>query len=153
MNYCLTCQKPTSNPKFCSRSCSAKTNGRLYPKRKLTNQCKICNIPIVSNRTYCKTCSPNFVDWDNIKLSDVQGKRQYQKNSRIRDLARTKYRESGKPLVCSRCGYSKHVEICHIRSISSFDGSATISEINSFENLITLCRNCHWELDHGSLTL
>jgi hypothetical protein len=28
-----------------------------------------------------------------------------------------------------------------------------LAEINSPGNLVGLCRNCHWELDHGLLRL
>ena len=33
---CVTCQKKTTNPKFCSRSCAARHNNRAHPKRKKT---------------------------------------------------------------------------------------------------------------------
>jgi predicted HNH restriction endonuclease len=46
-----------------------------------------------------------------------------------------------------------HVEVCHIREINSFPDTAIIKEINDHGNLILLCRNCHWELDHGLLDL
>lgn len=52
---------------------------------------------------------------------------------------------------CFKCGYDKAVEICHIQSVSSFDGSATIGEVNHPTNLVALCRNHHWEFDHGYL--
>jgi predicted restriction endonuclease len=55
--------------------------------------------------------------------------------------------------ACQFCGYDKHVEVCHIKSISSFDLSTTIREINDLSNLIYLCPNCHWELDKGILKL
>jgi transcriptional regulator with GAF, ATPase, and Fis domain len=29
--------------------------------------------------------------------------------------------------------------------------SATLDEVNSETNLVALCRNCHWEFDHGFL--
>lgn len=56
-------------------------------------------------------------------------------------------------LKCSNCGYDKHVEVCHIKSISSFNNESKISEINDISNLILLCPNCHWELDNGILKL
>lgn len=52
------------------------------------------------------------------------------------------------PKKCAICGYDKHVEICHIKSVSSFSDDTPISEINSLGNLIGLCPNCHWEFDN-----
>lgn len=56
-------------------------------------------------------------------------------------------------ITCEICGYSKHVEICHIKPIKDFDENATIQEINSRSNIIGLCPNCHWEFDHGMIDL
>ena len=51
------------------------------------------------------------------------------------------------------CGYDKHVEICHIKSIGSFPTDTIVSDINSLDNLLSLCPNCHYEFDHNRLTL
>lgn len=56
-------------------------------------------------------------------------------------------------LPCAYCGYSLHVELCHIKPISSFPDSALLSEVNSRKNNIQLCRNCHWELDNSILKI
>jgi hypothetical protein len=53
--------------------------------------------------------------------------------------------------TCEKCGYDKHVEIAHKRGISTFGGDTLISVINSKENLMALCPNCHWEYDHNLL--
>ena len=66
----------------------------------------------------------------------------------ITQHANKKFKKSLRPLECCKCGYKKHVEIAHIRAISDFPDSATIGEINSIENLMALCPNCHWEHDH-----
>ena len=51
---------------------------------------------------------------------------------------------------CTSCGYDKHVEIHHIKSISSFivDSTATLYDVNNPDNLVYLCPNCHWEIDN-----
>ena len=54
---------------------------------------------------------------------------------------------------CSKCGYDKHVEIAHIKPISSFPLTALVSEINNKDNIMPLCPNCHWEFDNGLLSL
>lgn len=38
---------------------------------------------------------------------------------------------------------------CHIKAIKLSIKSTRISEINSLDNLIALCPNCHWEFDAG----
>jgi 5-methylcytosine-specific restriction endonuclease McrA len=71
--------------------------------------------------------------------------------SKVRGYARTIYHKYNPNAKCERCGYDKHVEVCHIKPISSFEVTTLLREVNSLENLIGLCPNCHWELDHGFL--
>jgi hypothetical protein len=54
---------------------------------------------------------------------------------------------------CHNCGYSKHVELCHIKPICKFENNDLVKEIHDPENIIQLCRNCHWLFDHGKLNL
>ena len=67
--------------------------------------------------------------------------------------ARFVFDSNGKERKCAICGYDKHIEIAHIKSVASFDEYATIGEINSADNLIALCPNHHWEYDNGLLSL
>ena len=53
---------------------------------------------------------------------------------------------------CVVCGYSKHVDICHKKSIHKFPDTALVKEVNDKNNLVKLCRNHHWEFDHGLLS-
>jgi HNH endonuclease len=57
-------------------------------------------------------------------------------------------KHSNKERIC-KCGYSKHVEICHIKEVKSFPDDAKIKEINDPSNLLYLCPNCHWEFDNS----
>jgi|GEM_PF-3265844 len=119
---CINCDKQTSNPKFCSRSCAVVYNNQIQAKRKKTNACEHCGETIYRGRTYCRKC------WNNRRLEKMTqaldgttlmaeyGQRAYQRNSRIRDWARTIYANSGLPRICTNCRYDKHVEICHIQS-------------------------------------
>jgi hypothetical protein len=68
--------------------------------------------------------------------------------SLIQKQARRILRESGKQKSCLVCGYSKHVDACHIRDVSSFSDDSLISEINHIDNIVPLCKNHHWEYDH-----
>ena len=56
-------------------------------------------------------------------------------------------------IPCANCGYEKHVELYHIKSVASFGDETILSVVNSEDNVIQLCRNCHWELDHGILDI
>ena len=47
----------------------------------------------------------------------------------------------------------KHVELCHIKPIHSFSETSTLGEINSENNVVQLCPNCHWEFDNGFLDI
>lgn len=148
MTKCITCSLETSNPKFCSRSCSAKFANKV-PKRKRTKRCKSCNNLILSNYTHCKNCmNKNLPDYDKRTIQDYQNKRNYQVNSQIRELARQTLERLKIEKKCVKCNYSTHVETCHIKPISSFPPTTLISIINSPDNLIYLCPNCHWELDN-----
>lgn len=68
--------------------------------------------------------------------------------STIQKQARLVYQNSDKPKRCICCGYDKHYEVAHIRSVSGFNDDALISEINNVNNLIALCPNHHWEYDN-----
>lgn len=150
MNICINCGKQTTNPKFCSRGCSAIHNNKAFPKRKVEGNCHICKIPISRSNKYCTKCRPSqSLDLTKITYGEMTTKRKYQKNSRIRNLARYLYRKSSREKYCVRCGYDKHYEVCHIKGVSSHDETCLLSEINNLENLIALCPNCHWELDKG----
>jgi hypothetical protein len=152
--------KKTSNH-YCSKSCAGKINNAKFPKRALEGNCKECNKPISSALSFCKECSKwtrspikGRLYYDDKTLEEAT--REGKKASRyctIREYARKTLLKSGIEKCCKNCGYDNHVEVCHIKSISSFDLSTTIREINDLSNLIYLCPNCHWELDKGILKL
>lgn len=98
-----------------------------------------------------KTVSPILLKTKEELLSTRKNYQSYR--SAIRQYAEKQYKDSGRELKCAVCGYDKHVEIAHIKAVSDFDGSATIAEINSIDNLIALCPNHHWEYDNGILKL
>lgn len=128
--------------KFCNQSCAAKYNNfvRSSFKEELKKE-------------------KSFV----FKFKYLEGKTkleiyQYHKNwqsarSSIRKHANYIYEKYNKFKVCLNCNYFKFAEICHIKSVSSFDNQSKIEEINNINNLIALCPNCHWEFDNGLLNL
>lgn len=154
MSSCFYCNKITKNPKFCSRSCAASYNNKTHIKRKPEGKCKNCSKQIKSSRTYCNDCFSDKIKNKDLTLSEAI----YQKGHRSSAFALVRARARStenfkKSKQCYKCGYNKHVEACHIKPISAFPMTTPLSEINSKENIIALCRNCHWEYDNGLITL
>lgn len=155
MNTCQNCNQPTKNPKFCSRQCAATVNNSKIPKRIKTKKCIDCQELIKADRKRCTKCNKIF------KNSTQRNTIGYYRNlfaekgtmhksatyNNVRQLAR-QYNPKLKDVPCAICGYKFHTEICHIKPLSTFPDSALISDINHPDNLVALCRNCHWELDH-----
>ena len=135
---------------FCSSSCAASINNKVFPKRKkLTKKCKECDNLIFAKQMYCKKCKDT-----NDKFVSNRSLRWFKETknlSQIRQHARSVMKNEEKKCKC--CGYSKHVEVCHIKEIKLFDNATLLKEINDRKNLVFLCSNCHWELDHKMLML
>lgn len=167
INQCLVCQKETINLKFCSRSCSgiyinSSSEAMLKARNKPQGSCKLCKKQISMSRKYCKHCRSAglIIDglkvcWENITKKQFKQKFKdiHQFNARVRSLAREKYKKNNKNLPCLSCGYNKHIEVCHIKPVKDFSDNISIDEINNIDNLIGLCPNCHWELDHNLLKI
>lgn len=135
---------------YCSRSCATKHTNVNQPRIKpfKIRICRDCGAEFVNHGSFlgkivCYTC------WllDKTKL---ERKTKAESNHReIRAHARQLLPPRGGR--CVVCSYDKFVEICHIRPVADFPDSATLFEINAPDNLIRLCPNHHWELDHGDL--
>ena len=57
---CETCGRPTSNRRFCSRSCAAVANNIASPKRKPEGECQRCRKAVSRSRRYCEACRAIF---------------------------------------------------------------------------------------------
>lgn len=166
MRPCDCCGKPTSNPRFCCRSCSSKITNRETPKR--TPKKRICT---GCGSSFCRSkshnsihrCSECHVPAEQITEKTLKTTLGYLRNqlhlagkhpSWVHSVVRQHARKVHKKLVpCPGCSYDKHVECCHIRDITDFPDSATLGEVNSKRNVVLLCRNCHWEFDNDILFL
>lgn len=165
MNACKTCGKETKNNKFCSRSCSAKTNniGNHYhkPRQKI---CKNCSAVFeIFRGNICKTCKEKTKEIRTLEIiskksttlkdlfdrSSMKGLPRAMRFVEVRNTARSwnKHWES-----CAVCDYQLHIEICHIRPVSEFPDTSTLGEVNDPLNIIGLCPNHHWELDNGFMS-
>jgi hypothetical protein len=146
-------RKAKHGKNYCSSSCAAISNNKITTefKRKKTKKCKNCPNLIFNKVTYCQTCWKKFGSIDNFTLFDVAGERcmDATRYTPIRQRCRNLYKNSDRPKQCIVCGYDKHYEVCHIKGIAEFTLETKVSEINSRENTVALCPNCHWEFDHG----
>lgn len=126
--------RETTIKQFCDRSCATSFNNSKKPKREKQEKKLLERIYINENLSK-KELFDKFSNWQNARSAIVKN-------------AKKNYEKSNKLKQCNKCGYTKHYEICHIKSVSSFDDETLISEINHIDNLIALCPNCHWELDN-----
>jgi len=141
---------------FCSHSCAGTYNNliRGYKKPLLDRFCKRCNKKIErkthrDTSTLCKECRKGYFFNDDIPLKSIIYTKHHKSSAFA--LVRSRARTIAKDLnmtKCSLCGYNKHVEVCHKKAISSFSEDTLVSIINSPDNLIALCPNCHWEFDN-----
>jgi len=154
MTECPTCGAETRNPKFCSRSCAIRQNNVLAPKRKPEGSCFVCGCAIPRRNRYCPEHRPDPRLDRSLPIRAVADGSEHSacRYARLRQDARRQYLAAF-PYRCSQCGYDKHIEVCHKRALTSFSLDTPISVVNSLDNLVGLCPNCHWELDHGLLQL
>lgn len=157
-NNCKNCGKVTTNPKFCSRKCSAIITNQI-PKRKTNKKCSQCNNFVRHHRS--KLCEYHYQFKMNIKnmtLAEyterecIKKLHPSSKFAHIRGFCRSWNKDKTK-LPCYNCGYTKHVELAHIKPIAYFKPTDKLGDINSPKNVVQLCPNCHWEFDNKLLSL
>ena len=146
MIACLQCGKETTNPKFCSQSCSATYNNKKYPKRGKGKKkfCKSCGKELIGAKRkniYCgHACEKEYQtkiyikNWLEGKITGTvkSGASRFIKHYLLK---KSNYR-------CELCGWGETnlttgkvpLEIDHI------DGNY---KNNQPENLRVICPNCH----------
>lgn len=165
--FCRYCGQPLGKKgwrnKFCNRNCSSIFNNKLKSKRQIKPRiCSKCGMEFTfsekTSRILCETCK--IIEREKTNVIKAMTIREYiqkysykgaNRYSTIRDFAR-RWNKHLKKKPCQNCGYSKHTEFCHIKEINK-NLDMTIGEINDENNILILCKNCHWEFDHGYLTL
>lgn len=150
--------------KFCDRACRNRYNNPL--RRKKTDVCKTCNKEFERYKTdggvwsiskNCKFCQSlgygNSIAFMMKTKEEVYRtyKTKFSARNAISGNAQVVYKNSNRPYTCVICGYAKHVDIAHIKSVADFDNSVPMSEINNISNLVALCPNHHWEFDNNQL--
>lgn len=154
------CKKEHRNAKYCSSKCSAICTNKKRKRIKKQYFCLKCGKFIgegfkFGDNRYCTDHARNYRDWSLVTFKILKEKLQnsYQVHARIRSLARELYKKHNKDLKCKICGYNTFVEICHIKPVKDFPETSSITEINNLNNLTCLCRNHHWEFDHGLIPI
>jgi hypothetical protein len=152
---CPVCKKgfaKKGNQKYCSISCSNSDK----PKRKITlHSCKTCSNIIPKRNMFCKNCKglgrhlKGGMLLSEKTIEETMYRSDANKYGVIRCHARTVVKD--RIQACVNCKYDTHIEVCHIKEIKDFPKTTLVKEVNSPNNLIILCPNCHWELDHGLL--
>lgn len=141
---CLNCEKETTNPKFCGRSCAASYNNRKHPKRSKTawewTTCENCGVEYeynTSNRTgkYCSTACFGEHKYKTVSVPQILEGTCTNVPALKRYLSETAGDE------CNICGQGLTwkgkpltLQLDHI------DGN---SDNNDLDNLRLLCPNCH----------
>lgn len=143
----------TKNQLYCSTDCRNRQGQRRF-RSTHTKVCPKCGNQMKFDSKTCLDCSSKLPrgSKSDQTLAQLSSRRTYQLYSQIRQMARISlinyYKLHGIPVCCENCGYARHIEVCHIKPIASFDLQSKISEINHIDNLKPLCPNCHWEFDH-----
>jgi hypothetical protein len=168
---------------YCGLSCASthfniKRRENLPSKPKFkTGSCRVCGTDFLrplladqknySQKTYCDNCreakkietykskgySCTRVDL-RTKGELFESRKNWQSaRTAIRNHANIVLQTSKQEPECKVCGYAKHVEVCHIKSVSEFTDEALIGEINALNNLVYLCPNHHWEFDNNGLDI
>lgn len=154
-DLCQCGNKKQIRSKLC-KPCNSKLQSEIYTKNR--RLCPQCNGSLHKLATVCNTCL-----LENKKLSVLHNntpiKNYLYKNnkdpnffSRIRSHAASVVKHLQLSSNCSVCNFP-HTDICHIKPIADFDENTPICEVNSRDNLIILCKNCHWLFDHGHNSL
>lgn len=138
------CDIKRSSNHYCSRSCAAKNNNILYPKRKKNNKlCINCKKNITgSGKKYCSIkCQQGYGFKNKITNWQCGLDNGYETNGTVRRYIK-RYLLHKHNYKCSECGWdkiNKNTNKCPLE-IHHIDGNY---KNNAEDNLKVLCPNCH----------
>jgi hypothetical protein len=151
---CLNCNSElqSKRKKYCNLSCATSRTNTLRPRKTLI--CELCGSSFNIKRRINKYCSNQCREQARISKSLTKGqlfdncKNWQSARATIRKMARVVFVKCNKPQICFRCGYSKHIEVAHIKAVKDFTDNTLIRDINNIKNLVALCPTHHWEYDN-----
>lgn len=140
---CMICEKETSNPKFCCKSCAATYNNRKYPKRSrgilYCNNCggvltegqyKFCSTTCCAELKHRKVSVPKILKGASGNVTAIK-----------------RYISESRGYVCSAAGCGNtgfHNGKPLTLQLDHIDGN---SDNNNLSNLRLLCPNCHTQTE------
>lgn len=138
--------------KFCNSACA---NTFLSIKRKEVRKykyrCTDCGCVLKRRKLRCNECNEKISPkYETIKDALYHKHHKASGFAYIRWNARSKLLKN-REYLCEYCGYSKIVECCHLKPITSFSLDTKIEEVNDLDNLLFMCPNHHWEMEHLGL--
>lgn len=176
---CKTCEKEVKKSSsvirrnktgnfFCNQKCSSAHNNKgVIRNPKKTRVCNRCDKEyqtissgedIHTSKLICRECASINIDYKSMAKGEYEktlsetAKKNASLNTHIRAFNNS-WNKDLKSLPCQKCSYHKHVELAHIKAVRLFTKNDLLSDINSSDNLLALCPNCHWEFDNGHLKL
>ena len=148
----LFSQAQRSSNHFCSRSCAAKHNNHLHPKRQPEGACKRCGKTISTRQTYC---SINCKQLNTPKPQPAAVRLAKNKQAVVSYRQRMKLKAvSYKGGKCEVCGYNKCVRALSFHHLNPTEKDFTISRVtrrwesvkSELDKCRLLCMNCHAEV-------
>ena len=146
--------KSYHNSRYCCRTCSNIATPR---RAKKINACKYCGDDVeYYTHHFCRGCkdlgrhlmrSTGGKLLTEVTIKEYCPRKGANAYDNIRANARTSVQDELKN-GCEECGWSHHVEVCHIKAISDYPDDTIVSAVNDRSNLKLLCPNCHWVFDH-----
>jgi len=148
MNKCKNCSADIPNEKkFCSKSCAATYNNKLYPKR--TNgrekpKCLNCNTELnLYNKKYCNNKCQQDYEYKTITMPLIES------GESTNSSVIKRYLKDTNGAICSECGIGEKWNDKQLTlQLDHIDGN---SDNNNLKNLRLLCPNCHSQTEtYGS---
>lgn len=151
---CQRCQsdfQPTKpDQRYCNHRCRKRQAAADWRARgKQARQCPSCSNPLRGCEKACKNC---LTLHDVRSRLSVKGKHPSWFNSHVR-LYNRSWNKELLSLPCQVCGYKKHIELAHIKAVSTFPVETAIATVNNPDNILVLCPNHHWEFDNELIDL
>ena len=129
-------RKCKNNKRFCSQSCAATYNNKVYPKRVLNKNCLLCDTLISQKRKFCSRQCVQKYNWEQHKLI-IEAYGGFEKENR--SMAR-KYLIDTQGYQCQICGISKWTGQPVPLVCDHIDGDYKNNRLN---NLRMICQNCN----------
>jgi hypothetical protein len=170
MITCANCSKEfmgttreTRPSKYCSKKCANEAKvgiaSRPLPRIRKGEKriCPRCDKNEIFNmETSCPKCKFEALfdnrakdDYEKVTIADLKARYSITSfHAKVRGHARSIFKRNRRKMICSKCGYTDHVDVCHIKDVKDFAPTASIAEVNDISNLTALCRNHHWEFDN-----